>query len=181
MWCVRACERVRMGVGAVTVVMSAGDAPRGASLTRKMSFGVEDMDVVQFKEGVKSVDGDVEEVLSDWWGCRELMQRPTESELGGDGGEAGILGLPDDVMTLIFVQLPRQSLAMTRLVCSSWKRVAEQQEIASLRRKVQLSTLLVCTLDTNSFVLQSSRSLNHVTELNPASHFIILVDQHFQQ
>lgn len=127
-------------MGAAIVLMNRGCAPKASSLTRKPSFCVTDsvtVDLIQFKEnGVKSVDDEVEEVLSEWWGCREVMQK-TESVLGEEGGAAPILGLPDDVMTLIFAQLPRQSLTMTRLVCSSWKRVAEQQEIASLRRKVK--------------------------------------------
>ncbi|KAG0602021.1 hypothetical protein M758_11G155300 [Ceratodon purpureus] len=135
-----------MGImGATTVLMSRGCAPRASkntSLTRRLSFCVADtdLDLIQFKEncdghGLKSVDDEVEEVLSEWWGCREVMQR-TESVLGDEGEAAPILGLPDDVMTLIFARLPRKSLAITRLVCSSWKRVAEQQELASLRRKM---------------------------------------------
>jgi hypothetical protein len=132
---------VSMGImGATTVVMNQGHAPKAASKSIGLTYcvdGTVDLNI-QFTEngGVKSVDDKVEEVLSEWWGCREVMQR-TESALGEDAGSpAPILRLPDDVMTLIFAQLPRQSLAMTRLVCSSWKRVAEQQELASLRRKV---------------------------------------------
>lgn len=56
-----------------------------------------------------------------------------------------ILALPDDVMTLVFAQLPRHSLVMARSVCSSWKRVVEQQELASLRRKVIFISLSLPT------------------------------------
>ncbi|KAG0608262.1 hypothetical protein M758_8G092300 [Ceratodon purpureus] len=82
-------------------------------------------------QSLKAVEEDVGElVLSEWCG-RAMMQRTDAEEKG-----APILGLPDDVMTLVFARLPRQSLVMARLVCSSWKRVAEQQELASLRRKM---------------------------------------------
>lgn len=95
---------------------------------------------------VKSCSGDdelvVEEVMSEWWGCRALMQKLIDTvELpAAEEPASAILSLPDDVMTMVFAQLPRQSLAMARRVCSSWKRVAEQPELASLRRKVQIQT-----------------------------------------
>lgn len=70
-----------------------------------------------------------------------LMQRMDDGE-NEKIRSAPVLGLPDDVMTLVFAQLPRHSLVFARLVCTSWKRVAEQQELALLRRKVALLATL---------------------------------------
>ena len=118
-------------VGAPTGV-SRGCAPkmfRGGN----GKCGVEDEWKLKESEGlVKAVEDDVGE-LAEWWG-RALLKKTDTEEKG-----TPILGLPDDVMTLVLARLPRQSLAMARLVCSSWKRVAEQQELASLRRKVNNS------------------------------------------
>lgn len=121
-------------MGAASTGVSRGCAPK----TSRVNPAMEDDSIRKLKEinaegaSLKAVDrDDVEE----WWGSRALMQR-TDAE---EKGAAPCLALPDDVMTLVFAQLPRQSLAMARLVCSSWKRVAAQQELASLRRKVSLS------------------------------------------
>lgn len=148
-----------------TTLMSPGYAPK---LPSRLNLCIENAAELQQKRGesngnghglggrVKSCVDDelvIEEVLSEWWGCRALMQRivdhteelvlpaaaaELEAAAGDDDGPpSGVLSLPDDVTTMIFAQLPRQSLAMARRVCSSWKRVAEQQELASMRRKVR--------------------------------------------
>uniref|UniRef100_A0A7I4CB54 F-box domain-containing protein n=1 Tax=Physcomitrium patens TaxID=3218 RepID=A0A7I4CB54_PHYPA len=83
---------------------------------------------------LKIVEEEIDEVLSEWWGCRAAQIQKT----GVEDKSPLIHSLPDDVMKLIFAQLPRQSLAKTRLVCSSWRRVAEDQDIASLRCKAIL-------------------------------------------
>lgn len=101
------------------------------------------MGVLRVEEGdghggwVKLSCCDADEVvgLSDWWGSRALKQKLVAAQPAEPAG-SDILSLPDDVMTMIFALLPRQSVAMARRVCSSWKRVAEQQELASLRRKM---------------------------------------------
>lgn len=146
-------QRSIMGVvGAETphvTLMSLGYAPKPS----RLNLNFEDVELRESNgvhDRVKSccaADDEfvIEEVLSEWWGCRALMQRIVDAdelpeEETGDDEASGILSLPDDVMTMILAQLPRQSLAMARRVCSSWKRVAEQQELASLRRKVQIHT-----------------------------------------
>jgi hypothetical protein len=122
-------------MGAVTGV-SGGCVPKtsrvGNGNGKGSSAAALDDRRLKEKEGqsLKAVEEDVGELLSEWCG-RALMQRTDAEEKG-----APMLGLPDDVMTLVFARLPRQSLVAARLVCSSWKRVAEQQELASLRRKV---------------------------------------------
>lgn len=72
----------------------------------------------------------------------EYLIKTMDDGENGKVQSAPVLGLPDDVMTLVFAQLPRHSLVMARLVCTSWKRVAEQQELALLRRKVALFSTL---------------------------------------
>lgn len=74
---------------------------------------------------------EVEGLSSEWWGFQTPMHRTAVEEK-----HASIHGVPDDVMMLIFSRLPRQSLANARVVCSSWKRMAEVQELAVLRRQV---------------------------------------------
>lgn len=67
----------------------------------------------------------------------KAVQRIADArESESKGASAPVLALPDDVMLRVLALLPRQSLVMARAVCSSWKRLAEQQELASLRRKV---------------------------------------------
>lgn len=74
----------------------------------------------------------VEEVESQWWGFRQPLHRTISEDK-----TAPVHSLPDDVLQLIFSRLPRRSLAVTRLVCSPWKRVCEHQDMAVLRQQVQ--------------------------------------------
>lgn len=74
---------------------------------------------------------EVEGLSSEWWVFQTPVHRAAVEEK-----RAPIHGVPHDVMTLIFSRLPRQSLANARVVCSSWKRTAEHQELAALRRQV---------------------------------------------
>lgn len=74
---------------------------------------------------------EVEGLSSEWWGFQTPMHRAAVEEK-----HAPVHGVPHDVMTLIFSRLSRQSLANARVVCSSWKRIAEHQELAALRRQV---------------------------------------------
>jgi len=135
-----------MGVETHVTLTGLGYAPK---LPSRLNLCFEDVAELHESNGHgKSCADDefvIEEVLSEWWGCRALMQKfvdTVELPAEEDGASSDILSLPDDVMTMIFAQLPRQSLAMVRRVCSSWKRVAEQQELASLRLKVP--TLIYC-------------------------------------
>lgn len=124
-----------MGAMAAATGMSRGCALKVSRAGNGMSSVAVELDDWRLMEsegrGMKAVEDDVGELMLSEWCGRALMQRKDAEEKG-----APILGLPDDVMTLVFARLPRQSLVMARLVCSSWKRVAEQQELASLRRKV---------------------------------------------
>uniref|UniRef100_A0A7I4F9I2 F-box domain-containing protein n=2 Tax=Physcomitrium patens TaxID=3218 RepID=A0A7I4F9I2_PHYPA len=118
-----------MGAVGVATGESRGCAPKTFRMG-SVDLCMED-DRTLDDRGVKSVDEGVGESLPGWRDSQApmMMQKTDDAEEKG----ALILGLPDDAMTLVFARLPRQSLAMTRLVCSSWKRVAERQELASLR------------------------------------------------
>lgn len=87
---------------------------------------------------------EVEGLSSEWWGFQAPMHRAAVEEK-----HAPIHGVPHDVMTLIFSRLPRQSLANARVVCSSWKRIAEHQELAALRRQVWPPPLLLHLFNTH--------------------------------
>lgn len=128
-----------MGVESVPL-RNLGYAPK---LPSRLNLRFEDVELRESNGHGKTCADDalmIEDVLSEWWGCRALMQKFVDTvqlpAAKDNGGHSDVLSLPDDVMTMILAQLPRQSLAMARRVCSSWKRVAEQQELASLRCKM---------------------------------------------